>query len=62
MCETNWGGVSLRRVIGKAIGFVIGMDIEYVAGVSQLCKDIKEGIEDAVHGLNEMFEVSKNEG
>ena len=55
-------GETLRRVIGKAIGFATRMDLEDVAGVSQLRADTKERIEGAVHALNETFEVNKNEG
>ena len=54
-------GEKLKSEFGKAIGFVIGMNSEDVAVVSQLCAGIKEVIEGAVHTLNEMFEVNTNQ-
>ena len=55
-------GETLRRIVGKVVCSVTRLDIEEVAGVSQLCAGTKSGIEGAVHALNELFEVGKSDG
>ena len=55
-------GETLRRIVGKIVFSVCHLDIEEVAGVSQLCAGTKAGIEGAVHALNELFEVGKSDG
>ena len=48
-------GKTLRRIIGKVMCSVSHLDIEEVAGVSQLCAGTKAGIEHAVHAMHELF-------
>ena len=55
-------GKTLQRIVGKVVCSVCRLDIEEVAGVSQLCAGTKAGTEGAVHALNELFEVGKSDG
>ncbi len=51
-----------RRIISKAILYVIKGDIQEIAGVSQLCGGQIGGIEAAVHGVRHQFNLDETEG
>ena len=55
-------GEVLRRVLGKAIMAVIGLDVRKAAGVHQLCAGQEAGCEAAVHSLRAIFESADSEG
>ena len=55
-------GEVMRRILGKAMVLVTGVDVEEVCGVEQLCSGWKAGIEGAVHGMRELFELKSSEG
>ena len=55
-------GETLRRIVGKVVCSACRLDMEEVAGVSQLCAGTKAGIEGAVHAMNDLFDVNKSDG
>ena len=56
ICET------VRRIVGKAIMYIVGDDVQEAAGPLQLCAGQQAGCEAAVHALRSMFEDSANDG
>ena len=55
-------GKTLRRLVGKAVGFVTKFDLQKVCGVNQLCAGIRAGIKGAVHSIRELFRDSQEDG
>ena len=55
-------GEALLRVVSKAIDLVTMFDAEVLCGVTQLCAKTRDGIEGAVHDLNELFEENWEDG
>ena len=49
-------GETLRRIIGKAIGWVLKNDIQEAAGPLQLATGLESGAEAAIHAMKEIFE------
>ena len=41
---------------------VTGVDVEEMCGVQQLCSGLKADIEEAIHGMHELFELNSSEG
>ena len=56
ICET------VRRIVGKAIMYIVGDDVQEAAGPLQLCAGQQAGCEAAVHAIRSMFEDSANDG
>ena len=54
-------GETVRRIIGKAILYVIGQDIQDAAGSSQLCAGQESGCEAAVHAMCQIFQEKDTE-
>ena len=48
-------GEVLRRVVGKAIGWVLKTEIQEAAGPLQASTGLKGGSEAAIHSMREMF-------
>ena len=53
---------TLRHIVGKAVGHLTRLDIEKLCGVSQLCSDLKAGIEGGVHAIRELFDDHSDYG
>ena len=51
-------GEILRRIIGKAIGWLLKCDIQEAAGPMQVCSGLKGGTEAAIHSMKKLFEKS----
>ena len=49
-------GETLRRIIGKAIGWVLKNDIQEAAGPLQVATGLESGAEAAIHAMKEIFE------
>ena len=49
-------GETLRRIIGKAIGWVLKNDIQEAAGPLQVATGLESGEEAAIHAMKEIFE------
>ena len=56
VCEVD------RRIISKAILFIIKGDIQEVAGANQLCGGQIAGVEAAVHAVRQLFNSDDTEG
>ena len=54
-------GETVRRMIGKAILYVIGQDIQDAAGLSQLCAGRESGCEAGVHPMCQIFQEKDTE-
>jgi hypothetical protein len=54
-------GEMLRRIIGKAVLEVFGMDVQKGSGPLQLCAGQSAGVEAGIHAMRKMFE-SDSEG
>ena len=54
-------GEILRRIIGKAIGWVLKCDIQEAAGPMQVCSGLKGGAEAAIHSMRELFGMEEND-
>ena len=54
-------GVTLCRVIGKAVFMATRLDAAMVCGSDQLCAGLQVGIERAIHGMNEMFSTHQDQ-
>ena len=54
-------GEVVRRIIGKAILYVIGQNIRDAAGPLQLCAGQMAGSEDAVHAMQTIFKKDEME-
>ena len=48
-------GEILRRIVGKAIGWVLNPDIQLAAGPLQVSTGMKGGAESAIHAMNKIF-------
>ena len=48
-------GETLHRIIGKAVCLAACLDAALVCGSDQLCAGLQAGIEDAIHGMNQLF-------
>ena len=55
-------GESLRRIIGKAIGWVLKNDIQETAGPLQAATGLHGGAEAAIHAMKTIFEKDDTEG
>ena len=55
-------GEVLRRLLGKAMVLVTGVDVEELCGADQLCSGLKGGIEGAIHSVNRLFNESSMAG
>jgi hypothetical protein len=55
-------GEMLRRIIGKAVLEVFGVDVEKAAGPLQLCAGQSAGVEAGIHAMRLMFESENVEG
>ena len=54
-------GEIIRRIIGKAIGWILKPDILEAAGPLQVSTGIKGGAEAAIHAMKEVFGSDENE-
>ena len=55
-------GEILRRIIGKAILGVVGIDVQKAVGPLQLCAGQSAGVEAAVHAMRKFFENDDTDG
>jgi hypothetical protein len=55
-------GECLRRILGKCLAIVTGMDVEEVSGTDQLCTGIKGGIEGATHAMSDLYNENTAHG
>ncbi len=55
-------GEVLRRLLGKAMVSSMGVDIEELCGVEQLCSGLKGGIEGAIHAMNKIYNEKSSLG
>ena len=55
-------GEVLRRIIGKAVGWVLKKDIQEAAGPLQAVTGLQGGAEAAIHAMNSIFEQDDTEG
>ena len=49
-------GETLRRIIGKTVGWVLKNDIQEVAGPLQVATGLESGAEAAIHAMRQIFE------
>ena len=49
-------GETLRRIIGKTLGWVLKDDIQVIAGPLQVATGLESGAEAAIHAMKEIFE------
>ena len=54
-------GEIIRRIVGKAIGWVFKSDIQKAAGPLQVSMGVQGGAEAAIHAMKEVFERDENE-
>ena len=54
-------GETFRRIIGKAVSWVLKSDIQEAAGPLQVCTGLKSGAEAAVHYMREQFQLETTE-
>jgi hypothetical protein len=54
-------GESFRRIIGKAISWVLKKEIQQTAGPLQTCTGIRSGAEAAVHYMREQYKLESSE-
>ena len=55
-------GEVLRRIIGKAVTFVLKSDLRDAAGGLQLCVGLEGGVEAGIHGMRAIFEEEETHG
>ncbi|MCH2405735.1 MAG: hypothetical protein MK200_06040, partial [Nitrosopumilus sp.] len=55
-------GEVLRRIIGKAITYVLRPEMRSAAGGLQLCVGLEGGAEAGIHGMRHIFEDEETEG
>ena len=55
-------GECLRRIIGKAVTYVLKRDIQEQAGSLQLCSGVKSGIEANIHAMRDIYEDDNTHG
>ena len=53
-------GETLRRVIGKSVCMATRLDADLVCSSDQLSVGFQVGIEEAIHGMNEMFSTHQD--
>ena len=51
----------MRRITGKAIGWVLKCDIQEAAGPMQVYSGLKGGAEAAIHSMKELFGMEEND-
>ncbi|MCP4494129.1 MAG: hypothetical protein GY820_43525, partial [Gammaproteobacteria bacterium] len=54
-------GETFRRIVGKAVSWVLKSDIQEVAGPLQVCTGLKIGAEAAVHYMRKQFQLETTE-
>ena len=54
-------GEIIRRIIGKAVGWVLKSDIQEAAGPLQVATGIQSGAEAAIHAMKELFDRDEND-
>ena len=54
-------GETLRRIMGKAVSWVLKEDIKQAAGPLQTCASHGAGAEAAIHGMREIFDKEETE-
>ena len=55
-------GEILRRIVGKAVGWVLNPDIQKVAGPLQVSTGLKGGAESAIHAMKDIFNTEGCDG
>ena len=55
-------GEILRRIVSKAVTWVLKSSLQDAAGGLQLCVGLEGGAEDAIHAMNEIFEDDQTHG
>ena len=55
-------GETLHRMIGKAVCLATRLDAALVCGSDQLCAGLQAGIEEAIHGMNQLFSAHQDQG
>ncbi len=51
----------IRRIVGKAISWVLKPDIQKAAGPLQVCTGLKGGAEAAIHSMKDLFSMEEND-
>ena len=55
-------GETLRRIIGKAVCLATHLNVALVCGSDQQCAGLQAGIEETIHGINELFSTHQDQG
>jgi hypothetical protein len=55
-------GEVLRRIMGKAVMYVVRPDVIQATGYTQLCAGQEAGCEVAIHAVRDLFEEDETDG
>ena len=53
---------TLQRIIGKTVCLATCLDAALVCGSDQLCTGLQAHIEEAIHGMNQLFSTHQDQG